>query len=317
MASPLPEPSAPEPRLAQEPPPPEAGPARCLNCGASVTEPYCGQCGQRNADPRISLRQLFGDLFKDVFHLDGKLVRTYGRLLFRPGSLTRAYLEGRREGYVRPFKVYLAASVALFSYLAVRVPTQLIEVSKDGTAANSSAVLRIHQKDDPPGSAADPSPVSIAPQKDLTVHEDDGAFERRLKAGLKKDPDFLRRYLGTSLVTNVPRTMFVLLPAFAGLLFLLHFRSRRYYVEHFIFALHTHAFAFAVFLAALVVPWSSIAVVLNLTVPVYLLVALREVYAQPWWKVVIKGALLLGAYTMLIGVAISGVVVAALYMAGA
>jgi hypothetical protein len=317
MASPLPEPLATAPRWAQEPPPPEAVPSRCLNCGASVAEPYCGQCGQRNADPRISLRQLFGDLFRDVFHLDGKLARTYARLLFRPGSLTRAYLEGQREGYVRPFKVYLAASVALFSYLAVHVPTELIEVSNKGTASSSSAVLRIYQHEGTPGSAADPSPGTIAPQKDLTVHPDDSAFERRLKEGLRKDPDFLRKYLGTSLVTNVPRTMFVLVPAFAALLFLLHFRSRRYYVEHFIFALHTHAFAFAIFLATLVIPWTPVAVMLNLTVPVYLLLALREVYGQPWWKVVIKGALLLGTYVMLIGVAISGVVVAALYMAGA
>ena len=45
---------------------------------------------------------------------------------------------------------------------------------------------------------------------------------------------------------NVPRAMFIFLPLLAGLMMLMYWRPRHYYVEHLLLFLHNHAFVFLV-----------------------------------------------------------------------
>lgn len=87
----------------------------CLNCGTQLSGQYCGQCGQR-ADTRfISLFELLRDAFGDMFELDSRLWRTLTPLLFKPGLLTRDYLEGKRARYMPPFRMYLVLSLIFFA----------------------------------------------------------------------------------------------------------------------------------------------------------------------------------------------------------
>jgi hypothetical protein len=50
--------------------------------------------------------------------------------------------------------------------------------------------------------------------------------------------------LGAAVVHNVPRAMFIFLPLLAGVMKLLYWRPKRYYVEHLLFLIHNHAFVF-------------------------------------------------------------------------
>ena len=45
---------------------------------------------------------------------------------------------------------------------------------------------------------------------------------------------------------NVPRAMFIFLPLLAGLMMLMYWRPRHYYVEHLLLFVHNHAFVFLV-----------------------------------------------------------------------
>ena len=56
------------------------------------------------------------------------------------------------------------------------------------------------------------------------------------------------------IVDNLPLAMFVTLPAYALLLKLFFFSSRRYYTEHFVFAMHLHTFSFLVYTVLLLLP---------------------------------------------------------------
>ena len=47
--------------------------------------------------------------------LDGRMWRTLAALLFRPGFLTREYFAGRRRRYIRPARLFLVLSLALFA----------------------------------------------------------------------------------------------------------------------------------------------------------------------------------------------------------
>lgn len=65
-------------------------------------------------------------------HVDGKILRTTGLLLFKPGELTREFLEGKRVRSVTPVRVYLLCSVLFFGILSL-LPANL-KVSVDRRA---------------------------------------------------------------------------------------------------------------------------------------------------------------------------------------
>lgn len=86
--------------------------------------------------------------------------------------------------------------------------------------------------------------------------------------------------IGTAMLARLPTAMFILLPVFALILKLLYVRSGRYYVEHFVFALHYHAFAFLTFTLMVVLPIRPLPAILGLWLGAYLWIALRRVYGQ-------------------------------------
>jgi hypothetical protein len=86
----------------------------CLNCGATVIGRYCHVCGQEN----IVIKQSFWSLNKhfvyDIFHFDGKFFETLGHLIWRPGIISKEYVEGKRTKYLDPIRMYLFTSAFFF-----------------------------------------------------------------------------------------------------------------------------------------------------------------------------------------------------------
>ena len=117
-----PAPDAPAPvgsdadRLAHEPP------TVCLNCGSVLPGRFCPDCGQRDQPLRQPALVFIAESVSEYFGLDGRLWRSLGLLLVRPGVLTVAYLDGRRTHYLRPLRLYLTATVLFFFFLNLTDP---------------------------------------------------------------------------------------------------------------------------------------------------------------------------------------------------
>jgi hypothetical protein len=86
----------------------------CRNCGAEVAERYCTRCGQLASNFHRPFFGLVMSSLADTFALDSRLWRSVPMLLFRPGRMTRNYLDGKRARYVPPFRLLLLASVLFF-----------------------------------------------------------------------------------------------------------------------------------------------------------------------------------------------------------
>ncbi|KFF10709.1 hypothetical protein IW15_18585 [Chryseobacterium soli] len=86
----------------------------CLNCGHQVEERFCTHCGQENTEPKQVFHYLFTHFIEDFTHYDGQFWKTIKNLLFRPGKLTSIYLEGKRQLYVPPVKLYIFISFITF-----------------------------------------------------------------------------------------------------------------------------------------------------------------------------------------------------------
>lgn len=98
----------------------------------------------------------------------------------------------------------------------------------------------------------------------------------------------------TSAAQNLPFMMFMLLPFFAFLLWLLNFRSKKYYVEHLIHGLHLHSFAYILYglailwIAKIQITVSLIVLLAFVGVSTYTYVSMMRVSKQGWFKTLIK-----------------------------
>lgn len=93
--------------------PVKAGDGACLNCGAKVEGRYCSNCGQATHANR-KLFHLAEEFLHSLFHLDTKLWRTLPMVIFRPGTLTRNYVYGKRARYISPLALFLFTIFLMF-----------------------------------------------------------------------------------------------------------------------------------------------------------------------------------------------------------
>jgi hypothetical protein len=180
-------------------------PDQCPSCGAPKRGPYCSNCGERFLTPAdLDLRHfLLHDLPDDIWHVDGKLIRTLRALFVRPGLLPAEYTAGRRVAYIAPLRLYLAVFLL---HLA------LVAMSPDGTRTlpDQAAIV------DPTGLTLELA--RARPQ----VHWSDPGLQQRLAERERWGAEF--------------GTMVIFLGV-GGVLQLLFYRQHRRYLEHAVLAL--------------------------------------------------------------------------------
>lgn len=99
----------------------------CLNCGNVLTGPHCRECGQK-AHLHRTLGAFMHDLLHGALHFEGKTWKTLPKLAFRPGELTRRYIEGERRKFVSPMALFLFSiflMFAVFQFAGISAPTNL------------------------------------------------------------------------------------------------------------------------------------------------------------------------------------------------
>lgn len=87
----------------------------CRNCKRPLAGRFCAHCGQRRVDSRDrTIQALLQRLVGEITNLDGKLWSSVRVLLFKPGELSLAYVEGRRVSYLHPWRLFLVLNVIYF-----------------------------------------------------------------------------------------------------------------------------------------------------------------------------------------------------------
>ena len=281
---------------------------------------------------RASLAALFHDLMEVHFGLERRTPNTLFALFFRPGFLSREYLDGRVVRYLSPFKLYLASSLVLFllvGFLSFRgmddvTWDDLVEQESSATVdAEEEEVDTIPQEEvsDTLGMPwlAEGGLWQEGVEINLGNERLNALVESRIRRLGELDPlDAIREVVRTFL-NYVPTLMFLLLPVFAGLLKLLYVHRRMYYAEHFIVVLHLHAFVFGIFALVLLSRWiglSFLSPLLILWAAAYVYLALRRVYGERHLVTALKYLTLGWAYLFVLIMALLPTLIVTLLLVG-
>lgn len=144
-----------------------------------------------------------------------------------------------------------------------------------------------------------------------TLNEMIGNGEINFKRALKEPKRFV------ALIGVLPQSLFLIMPLFAVLLKVFYLFKRRYYMEHLMVALHSHAFiSLSILLFCLVslaeLAWPAITpalfwvnIAIGAWIPLYLLIMQKRVYRQSWFVTVLKWGLIGFCYFLLISTAIA------------
>jgi hypothetical protein len=304
----------------------------CANCSYAFPEgqpdDFCPDCGQQNQEVSLSFGHVMEEFLEGIFHFDSKVFRTAKLLLFKPGELTKRFLQGHRMPYVPPIRLYIFISFVFFFLLSLSVKPSSERPSKELIqAANRLSItdsiristpqtgpIRIDPNDKIP--MIMPSGLNFSQAELLTLSEDPSA--ERLDSAIRskgQKPTFLGklalrqtvRSLNASpdelmhkWLKNLPILMFVLMPIFALLLKLLYRRHHQYYLAHLIFSIHFHCFVFILFIFYLLLGRfgqnDSFELVLLVLPAVYFFMALRNNFNQSYLKTLAKVFIMMNAY---------------------
>jgi hypothetical protein len=254
-----------------------------------VSGHYCAACGQRLEAPVQSLWHFTREATEDLTHTDSRLWRTLGALLFRPGYLTREFLAGRRASYLPPVRLYLVISVVFFLWASATHHPRVVLFSDSDHGPPKAALA-------PPdeGTFGAALPGESAEQHAERICSSgvnyDGPWRERVQPAAHRACVRLVLDNGRTLpevyMHNVPRALFIFLPLLAGVMMLMYWRPRHYYVEHLLLFVHNHAFLFLLLLlaglgSALLKPLAGwIAAAVTLYIAWYAYRSMRVVYGQ-------------------------------------
>lgn len=137
---------------------------RCLNCGAELLGAYCSMCGQ-HAHVHRTLTSFFHDLLHGVLHFEGKVWHTLPLLVWKPGELTRRYIDGQRARFVSPIALFLFFVFLTFAVMGLAGSFGAApEAARQDVAkelAKNQQKLSILESQRAPLDASDPAAASL------------------------------------------------------------------------------------------------------------------------------------------------------------
>ncbi|MEI6409704.1 MAG: DUF3667 domain-containing protein [Bacteroidota bacterium] len=89
--------------------------ARCLNCDHSLhrKDKFCPNCGQKNNNGKVRMKELLNKFWTHLVHLDSKFVKVVWQLMI-PGKVTVEYFKGRHKRYPHPVQFFF---IIMFFFL--------------------------------------------------------------------------------------------------------------------------------------------------------------------------------------------------------
>lgn len=193
--------------------------------------------------------------------MDGKIFRSVWSLLVKPGRLTAEYWDGRVVSWIRPLRLFLIAAALhlLVAHSSIGPMNFRLVVSE-----NASGERHISY-------GQNVSAIALKPGYRPLPE----AASERLLSGFRKSYSSIR---------------YSAVIGFALLGWLVYRTKQSFLVNHLVLALHYYAFLYVLSsISSWNIELTKVSILLGI---LYLLLLLRRVYKENWWRTVVKTALL-------------------------
>jgi len=237
----------------------------CKNCQSIINGKFCHTCGEKrvSADD-FTIKTILAQAFDSIMNLDSKLFRSLFQLFFKPGQLSKNYIEGLRVPFMKPFQLFVFANLIFFLFL------------------NDTDIFRTPSKwffvEDFDGIQVMDKVRSIAEEKKISIREVARIYDKK-SSNLSK------------LLT------IVFIPVISLIGFLFHLRKKVKIAIHTIFSIHYFSFmllSIVLFNSMLdllnenVEGWMYILPV-TILITVYYIIAIKHFYQNNWLSASLKG----------------------------
>ncbi|TRX00286.1 DUF3667 domain-containing protein [Flavobacterium gawalongense] len=255
----------------------------CLNCRYVVENRFCPNCGQENTDIRKTFYHLFIHFFEDLTHYENAFWKTIKNLLFKPATLTKEYLSGKRLSYLAPVRLYIFISFVTFFLITVfpNEKSSLVNINEKEPITNPindslknqnktsdnilNAEVSTKKKDSIKNNIAKTGKKeeflnfgykSVQELDSIQQHAPESEklsdfsylINRKFQEVKDKNKEELFEKFTESFINNFSKVLFIYMPLFAFFLWVFHNKKRWYYFDHGIFTLHYFSFLLLVFL---------------------------------------------------------------------
>jgi hypothetical protein len=186
-------------------------PGRCLNCNTLLQGNFCHTCGQKVIEQKErTLKYFIIQFFGAAFFLESSFIKNLWRLVSAPGLMAQDFAEGRRKRWMAPFSLFLLINLIYF-------------IINPLTDFNLPLHDHLRWHDTTYGPFAAKMVESRLEQRGISFEDYTRTFDTK--------------------TVNLSKSLMVLnVPIMALLLSLIFFRKRRFFADHFIYALYLFSF---------------------------------------------------------------------------
>ncbi len=278
----------------------------CKNCHHEINENqhFCPNCGQKNI-PHLNLKYLLEEFLENYIYIESKLFKTLKNLVFKPGRLSKEFIEGKRVSFVAPIRLYITFSVLFFFIIAlgnfIDENTHEKEVSK--------GIVTFSYKD---------KKVDVSAEKYNELKEK-GEFVTFMKDSIGAENAFERYIVEKTIIAqnsgdsfketllNQLSIFLILFIPFISLFYKWSFARNKYnYIKHLVFNLHFNSFiilllTFDKLLLFFINDDSGLGLIITIVISllyvlIYWFFSLKKFYERKAWVVLYKMIFLLIGY---------------------
>ena len=279
---------------------------QCPNCSAPLYGQYCSQCGQNQKNSNRHLWVLLNEAFEGIFNWNSKAWRTTFSLFFKPGFLTAEHFAQRRARYISPIRLYIITSLTFFLTLSL-----LNFLGININNLNANIIVENSSQTSGVTAAQDSVTIPTLNPQDITIAVDGepnssaSQIEKKLFKSVKNAIDNPNDFIA-NIIDKMPIVAFLLLPIYALIFKLFFLKTKRFYIEHLVLAIHNQSFFFATYTLILIINIltaheynSPLMTFLLICSPLYLAFSLKKTYLQSWALTIAKTTAICGLYFFL------------------
>ncbi len=287
----------------------------CQNCGYIFSKNlhFCGNCGQDTRYSKVTFLHFITELIEGLFNFDAKIWLTIRQLFQSPGVLVKNYNDNKRARYVSPVRFYIFISVLFFltADTGFYKTAQNIEASmqKERIGKGFSVMLFSQTQVDSLTATKLFAISNITEEQVTDILKSQKISSSKLNIKIIQNIVHLKRKevsakeIVNKFVTLINKILFILMPIFAFLVWLIVNSGYLFYTEALVFSIYFHSLYFILMMVSIlinkIVHFESLYYLVYVIACIYIVLSMKVAFSETWKKAIQHSTILIICYTVI------------------